>query len=138
MNINIDKMVSNFLGWKLPADFYPDGGISLTGTYSHDDQYRPSGTNLFDAVQAKEMIEAMLVGAVEPIVSNVVNLPLEQGDLNADNTLENIKGQVTGFVLAGYDKDGECFFSSTYYDAKEGLWLVEQFKQSLIRNAGVE
>ena len=56
----------------------------------------------------------------------------------ADNTLENIKGQVTGFVLAGYDKDGECFFSSTYYDAKEGLWLVEQFKQSLIRNAGVE
>jgi hypothetical protein len=58
--LDINKMVNRFLSWKLPSDFYPDGGISLTRTFSPDDPFRPLGTNLFNAGQAKEMIEYML------------------------------------------------------------------------------
>ena len=29
MSKNIDEMVNRFLGWKLPKDFAPDGGISF-------------------------------------------------------------------------------------------------------------
>lgn len=66
MKIDIDKMVSNFLGWKLPKNFYPDGGIIFN---RHDDYHLPSypiGTNLFTATQAKEMIEFMLRDAITP------------------------------------------------------------------------
>lgn len=60
MNIDINKMVSNFLSWKLPSDFYPDGGISFTTSYLPSSPHWASGTNLFHAGQAKEMIEVML------------------------------------------------------------------------------
>jgi len=57
------KMVDRFLGWKLPADFCPDNGISFKreSDYEHPEfgrtKYEPSGTNLFHAGQAKEMFE---------------------------------------------------------------------------------
>jgi len=54
----IEVMVDRFLTWRLPIDFSPDGGISFT---------RPAtkflyltGTNLFSADQAREMIKHML------------------------------------------------------------------------------
>lgn len=54
----IDHMVNRFLQWQLPKTFNPDGGISfnpipLKGCW-------PVGTNLFDYVQAKEMLEFAL------------------------------------------------------------------------------
>jgi len=51
----VKRMVDRFLGWTLPEYFTPDCGISFTynGT-------RPTGTNLFDAVQAEEMVRYML------------------------------------------------------------------------------
>ncbi|PZR00888.1 MAG: hypothetical protein DI533_00545 [Cereibacter sphaeroides] len=60
----IKHMVSRFLAWKLPENFSPDGGISFEPTYRgvsgtvHARQ--PSGTNLFDANQAEEMVRHML------------------------------------------------------------------------------
>ena len=66
-------------------------------------------------------------------MSNVITLPvITTLNLDPDRTLENLKGKLKGFVLAGYDQDGELFFSSTYADRGEILWLIEKFKQSLL------
>lgn len=56
--IGIDQMVSNFLSWKLPKDFSPDGGIVLAQQIGH--KFEPSGTNLFNAEQAKAMIKHIM------------------------------------------------------------------------------
>lgn len=65
----IDKMVDRFLGWKLPDDFSPDGGISFVREHSAEYmakqgnpplRYKPIGTNLFTADQAKVMVKHML------------------------------------------------------------------------------
>jgi hypothetical protein len=66
MNENqINKMVNRFLGWKLPKDFGPDGGIKFERVVNgsereFDSPWWPIGTNLFTADQAKEMILHML------------------------------------------------------------------------------
>ena len=60
----IKSMVDRFLGWKLPENFSPDGGISFQKTAnentSHERKNEPTGTNLFDALQAEEMVRYML------------------------------------------------------------------------------
>lgn len=57
----IKHMVDRFLGWKLPRDaFVPDCGISFD--MKHPTRYEPSGTNLFDAQQATEMVQHMVEG----------------------------------------------------------------------------
>lgn len=65
----IKHMVQRFLSWKLPKDFNPDAGISFKPWYNehtnHPMQHEPYGTNLFDAQQAKEMIQHMLEGLPE-------------------------------------------------------------------------
>lgn len=57
----IDQAVDRFLGWKLPQDFNPDGGISFKPTYNdhlpEPPKNEPIGTNLFTAIQAKAMLE---------------------------------------------------------------------------------
>jgi hypothetical protein len=88
MKLDINKMVDNFLQWKLPSDFSPDAGISFEPEFNHDYMARqgkppmkhnPIGTNLFNAGQAKAMIEHMLAGAVsdedaEPVAYAQENL----------------------------------------------------------------
>lgn len=57
----IDHAVDRFLGWKLPADFAPDAGISFTRDANPNTpielqfKHEPIGTNLFTADQAKAM-----------------------------------------------------------------------------------
>lgn len=64
---------------------------------------------------------------------NVVTLPcITRLNLDADRTLEGLKGELEGFVLAGYDKDGTEYFSSTYADGVDALWLIERFKRALL------
>ncbi len=54
----LDEAVSKFLCWRLPRDFHPDGGISLTyPPESADGHWWPTGTNLFTAEQARNMLE---------------------------------------------------------------------------------
>jgi hypothetical protein len=53
-------------------------------------------------------------------------------NLDPDLALENTKGKLSGFVIAGYDLEGEAFFSSTYADGGDALWLIEKFKQALL------
>jgi len=59
----IKHMVDAFLSWRLPASFNPDGGISVKRpNYSPNVEWTPTGTNLFDATQAEEMVRHMLNG----------------------------------------------------------------------------
>lgn len=63
----IKRMVDRFLGWKLPADFNPDAGISFKPEFNehteHPMRHEPTGTNLLDARQAEAMIRYLLEGA---------------------------------------------------------------------------
>lgn len=62
----IDAMVANFLSWKLPSDFSPDCGISFTPPSKPSDECLyapwPTGTNLLNAKQARDMVLRMLDG----------------------------------------------------------------------------
>lgn len=53
-------------------------------------------------------------------------------DFDADIVLENTKGKLDGFVIAGFDKDGNEYFSSTYADGGTVLWLIEKLKKRLL------
>jgi len=65
-------------------------------------------------------------------MGNVIELPVETSlDLDPDRTLENMKGTLSGFVYAGYDKDGQYILGSTYGDKREILWLLERFRKEL-------
>jgi hypothetical protein len=58
----IDRIVSAFLTWKLPADFSPDNGIRF------DEQPSPvgwpTGTNLLNADQAKGLVQHLFSAAL--------------------------------------------------------------------------
>lgn len=62
----IQYMVNRFLGWRLPDDFRPDGGISFERFYNagtrYEGRYEPTGTNLLDANQTKNMIRYLFDG----------------------------------------------------------------------------
>lgn len=62
----IKHMTDRFLGWKLPANFNPDNGISYQRpNYDPAIDATPSGTNLFDATQAEAMVRHMAEGMPE-------------------------------------------------------------------------
>lgn len=64
---------------------------------------------------------------------NVIPLGcLTKLDLPVDRVLEAAKDKLEGVVLLGYDKDGMTYFSSTYADGGEVLWLLEQAKRALL------
>lgn len=63
----IDQMVDRFLSWRLPEDFRPDCGISFTKFHPNGTtQYKPIGTNLLTAEQARAMIENIITGVLPP------------------------------------------------------------------------
>ncbi|MER9176195.1 hypothetical protein NKH72_21700 [Mesorhizobium sp. M0955] len=78
----IKHMVNRFLNWKLPENFNPDAGISFKATFNENTAYpmkhEPSGTNLFDAVQAEAMIRYMIDGM--PAVDGVERLVKERDE----------------------------------------------------------
>lgn len=53
-------------------------------------------------------------------------------DLDADQTLENLQGKLSGFVIVGYTPEGDEFFASTYADGGTALWLLERLKKQLL------
>lgn len=63
----VKHMVDRFLGWRLPEDFRPDGGVQFDadGAKKLDPRnlrYEPRGTNLFDARQAEKMVLHLIEG----------------------------------------------------------------------------
>lgn len=62
----IKYMVERFLGWKLPENFNPDGGISFQREYNQHTawpaKHEPVGTNLLDYTQAEAMVRYLVDG----------------------------------------------------------------------------
>ena len=65
----IKHMVDRFLGWRLPQNFQPDGGVSFEPAFNagtpHEGRHEPTGTNLLDATQAEALVRHMLDGMPE-------------------------------------------------------------------------
>lgn len=57
----IKAAVERFLCWKLPEDFFPDGGVSFDRAYEHDSPHWPVGTNILTAEQAEHMFRDCLL-----------------------------------------------------------------------------
>jgi hypothetical protein len=69
MKDQIKHMVGQFLGYKLPKDFNPDGGISYTRPNYHPDvDATLYGTNLLDATQTEALVHHMIDGLPTPLV----------------------------------------------------------------------
>ena len=62
----IKHMAEQFLRWKLPSNFNPDGGISFQKVGNEGTTYEftrePTGTNLFGYTEAAAMVRYMLEG----------------------------------------------------------------------------
>lgn len=86
----VKHMVNRFLGWKMPDNFSPDGGISFekVGNAGTVNEYRhqPSGTNLLDATQATAMVEHMFEG-ISPVFDVDDLKELERMVPNLDSVL---------------------------------------------------
>lgn len=66
-------------------------------------------------------------------MTNVIPLGnITKLNLLPDDVLERAKGKMEGVVLIGWDNDGELYFSSTYADGGNVLWLLEKTKQALL------
>lgn len=76
---DVKSMVDRFLGWKLPNDFAPDGGVTFNRHYNtlvngkvtecertYGDTWWPIGTNLLTAEQAEQMFSYVLAAAPKP------------------------------------------------------------------------
>ena len=54
-------------------------------------------------------------------------------DLTPDRVLDGAMNRgLTGVVVLGYDADGAEFFSSSYANGPEVLWLMERLKLALL------
>lgn len=70
-----DEMVNLFLGWRLPDDFYPDGGVSFAREVNGGPRPRdwwPTGTNLLNADQARAMLTHVIAAAPQPAPIDMV------------------------------------------------------------------
>lgn len=70
--VDIAVMVNRFLGWRVPDDFTPDGGVIFKPIEHPDDatvreNCWPTGTNLLSATQAKAMFEYVLAGSMASV-----------------------------------------------------------------------
>ena len=83
--IDIDKMVSRFLSWKLPKDFHPDGGVVFIPTKDrgYDSPHWPCGTNLMTAEQARKMFERVTADEpAEGLLPHQQRVVTEKADLD--------------------------------------------------------
>jgi intein/homing endonuclease len=53
-------------------------------------------------------------------------------NLDPDLILEANKGKLSGFLLIGFDHDGEEYFAATYSDGGTAMWLLERCKKRLM------
>lgn len=79
----VKHLTDRFLGWRLPKDFHPDGGIMFMDVYDNGTEqggkFEPTGTNLFTAEQAKEMFRFLLEhGDGTSIVAEIIHHQLQK------------------------------------------------------------
>jgi hypothetical protein len=59
-------------------------------------------------------------------------------DADPDTTLLRLLGQLEGFVLVGYDKDGNELTAVTFGHLPEALWILERGKKSILERVDAE
>lgn len=59
-------------------------------------------------------------------------------DFDPDMTLDQLRGRLQGFVLAGYDHDGNEVLAITFSHLPEALWAVERAKKKILERADEE
>ena len=87
---DVSAMVNRFLGWNLPKSFCPDAGITFKPDYNENTpwpmKHEPTGTNLFNADEAKAMFEYCLQGSPPTEAQRDEQELFEAWYLNAVNT----------------------------------------------------
>jgi len=78
--------VDRFLGWKLPKDFQPDGGISFKSGVCET-----IGTHLFTAQQANEMLKYVLEEALATSIAQAVAEERERVKKEIEKKVEKYK-----------------------------------------------
>lgn len=54
-------------------------------------------------------------------------------DLSPERVLTKaVELDLEGVVIAGWTKDGQEYFATTYADGGDVLWLIEKFKKALL------
>lgn len=67
-------------------------------------------------------------------MAEVIRFPgITRLDLSPDAVLEEAMGCLEGVVVIGYTKDGDEYFSASYADGGEIVWLLERFKHQLMK-----
>ncbi len=112
MKQQIKHMVDRFLGWRLPDDFHPDGGISFKKEYNEHTEYpakhEPTGTNLFTATQAERMMEYILEDA-----------PVDENTSDGYHTFKELYDhRITLYILLCKQIAQQPYCD----DAKWGIW----------------
>ena len=68
------------------------------------------------------------------MTDNVVVLDcITRLNIPPDRVLEMAINKLEGVVLIGYDKEGREYFSSSYADGGDTLWLLERCKMNLLK-----
>ncbi len=141
----IDTMVSRLLCWKLPKDFAPDAGIRFLPNpmQQHGGPYWPTGTNLMHAEQAREMIEHMLVGAINPAVLDVLTERRRQVEAEGwtpDHDDEHAPGEMSQ-AAACYAKYGDwAAYRNTApndWPWHESWWKPSDSRRNLVKAAAL-
>ena len=115
----IKAAVNKFLCWKLPKDFSPDSFISFDGkkhdTWGGYPNSWPTGTNLFDAKQARAMFEHCLNEVLQSRLAEgeqepELNWYHSKGGILTDRAAWLIETQVGGPThwIASYKLEGPC------------------------------
>lgn len=96
----IKNAVNKFLGWKLPDDFNPDGGISFKKEFNehteHPMKNEPVGTHLFSAQQAEEMIRYILKDSLSHAYSQGLKKVMEEIENAPNNRINILKKNIAG------------------------------------------
>jgi len=65
-------------------------------------------------------------------MSNVIKFDgLTKLDLPPDQILEEAKDKLQGCMVIGYETNGDLYVASSYADARDILWVLEQVKAVL-------
>lgn len=138
--VDVTQMVNRFLGWKLPLDFAPDCGISIDEQIAGQNGW-PSGTNLFNAEQAKEMFEYVTQGKAAPAVA--VNEKLAASLKKANDQAEHFEREwyLRGDEIEGLKASNEQMLETlkSWYQQEygHGLGPTQNEIQAVIAKAEV-
>lgn len=129
--VDIQKAVDRFLGWKLPEDFCPDAGISFEREYSTK-WGMPSGTNLFHAGQAKQMLEYVLQDTPSPAQRKPLT---DQQTALANDAADQIMEQAQVFASAWSLVGGRFDSGNAMEGAEQAESELRTMVESLAREA---